>query len=97
MKKNETINICEFEEDADELEFWILCNYTCKMISHLRNKIRVEVGLSPIPNNNEIIRDQDRFYIFPTGTKKNRMHIKKSINGFCSNHSLPLPTWPSNF
>lgn len=92
-----TINISEFREDADELEFWIPCDYTSKMISHLRNKIRVEIGLSPFPSDNRTIRDQDKFLIFPTGKKENREQIKKSINEFCGRQNLPLPKWPTNF
>ena len=91
------IDIFEFREDANELGFWIPYDFTCKMISHLRNKmIHAQIDISPMEEN-KTIRDRDRFYIFPIGAKERREQIKESINGFCERHGLSFPKWPSNF
>jgi hypothetical protein len=92
-----TIRIVEFRKDADELEFWIPSEFTCEMISHLRNyDIIVNIRISPIEDNKKI-RDQDAFFLCPVGEKERRTKIKQSINGFCEKHGLALPKWPENF
>jgi len=91
------IRIAEFRKDADELEFWMPSDYTCKMISHLRNyNVTVQIRISPMEGNKKI-RDQDAFFLTPAGEKGRRTKIKQSIDGFCERQGLPLPKWPTNF
>lgn len=83
--------------DPDQLEFQIPSDYTCKMISHLRNKnIIVQIRLSP-QEGNQIMRDRDTFFINQNGNKEKRAEIKQSINQFCRNNGLDMPTWPENY
>jgi hypothetical protein len=89
------LNIVALREDADELELWIHCDYTCKMISHLRNRITTRIVLSPIETGEKIIHDHDRFFLSPINGRREK--IKKTVNGFCDQERLPLPTWPDNF
>jgi hypothetical protein len=92
-----TIKIAEFRKDADELEFWIPSDYTCKMISHLRGyDVIVQIRISPMEDN-KIFRDQDAFFLTPAGGNERRTKIKQSINGFCEKHGLTSPKWPGNF
>ena len=92
-----TIRIVEFRNDADELEFWIPSEFTCEMISHLRNyDIIVNIRISPIEFNKKI-HDQDAFFLCPTGEKRRRTEIKQSIKGFSEKHGLALTKWPENF
>jgi hypothetical protein len=94
-----TIRIAEFRKDADELEFWIPHDYTCKMISNLRFHryyLAVQIHISPMEGN-QINRDQDVFFLHLNGEKKKRAEIKQSINEFCKNNGLELPTWPENY
>jgi hypothetical protein len=92
-----TLTIQEFREDADELEFWIPCDFTFKMIEHLRGKdIGVQIMLNPVKGNMRAF-DQDVFSLAPVGKNKRRSKIIESVNGFCEKNRLATPIWPDNF
>jgi hypothetical protein len=93
-----TVKIIGFRKDADELEFWMPHDYTCKMISHLRDygKVIVQIRISPMEDN-KIFRDQDAFYLHLNREQGKRTEIKQTINQFCEANGLVAPTWPKNY